>query len=90
VTPHLEKVGTVAETTGGKIRKAAGDFDAISDNDTRIDNLKQTISQFIGWTGAARALSAALRNAFADIKELDAAMTEIAVVTDFDVGDMWQ
>jgi hypothetical protein len=30
-----------------------------------------------------------LRNAFQDIKELDAAMTEIAVVTDFDIGDMW-
>jgi hypothetical protein len=34
-------------------------------------------------------LGAALRNAFADIKELDAAMTEIAVVTDFNIGDMW-
>jgi TP901 family phage tail tape measure protein len=30
-----------------------------------------------------------MRNAFQDIKELDAAMTEIAVVTDFDIGDMW-
>jgi hypothetical protein len=31
----------------------------------------------------------AITNAFNTIKELDAIMTETAVVTDFDVGDMW-
>ena len=89
-SPHLKQVGVVAEATGDKVREAADEFEALSNNDARIDNLKQTISQFIGWTGASKALSAALRNAFQDIKELDAAMTEIAVVTDFDISDMWQ
>jgi hypothetical protein len=31
-----------------------------------------------------------MRNAFNTIKELDAAMTEMAVVTDLDVGDYWE
>jgi len=31
----------------------------------------------------------AIQSAFESVKELDAAMTETAVVTDFSVGDMW-
>jgi hypothetical protein len=30
-----------------------------------------------------------MREAYQTIKELDKAMTETAVVTDFSVGDMW-
>jgi len=30
-----------------------------------------------------------LRSAYADIKSLDSAMTEIAVVTDYSVSDLW-
>jgi hypothetical protein len=39
--------------------------------------------------GAAKMLANSLREAFTSIKELDEAMAEIAVVTDFDIGDMW-
>jgi hypothetical protein len=35
-------------------------------------------------------LSASFRKAFEATKELDAAMTEIAVVTDFNISDMWE
>jgi hypothetical protein len=31
----------------------------------------------------------AIRDAFETVKELDAVMTETAVVTDFSIGDMW-
>jgi hypothetical protein len=31
----------------------------------------------------------AVRDAYQTVKDLDAAMTETAVVTDFTVGDMW-
>ena len=48
------------------------------------------IKQFLGLRGAANALRKAFRDAIKTIKELDAAMTEIAVVTNFDVGDMWE
>jgi hypothetical protein len=39
--------------------------------------------------GAAKVLSSALRDALSTVKELDKAMAEISVVTDFEVGDMW-
>jgi hypothetical protein len=31
----------------------------------------------------------AFRNAFDEVKKLDAAMTEMAVVTDLEIGDYW-
>jgi hypothetical protein len=40
-------------------------------------------------SGAAQVLRASLRDAMATIKELDAAMTEMSVVTDLTVGDYW-
>ena len=89
VTPDIRELGDVATRTGEKISGAEEHFSSMVDNQSRIDNLKENIRQFIGWAGASKVLSAAMRNAFQDIKELDKAMTEIAVVTDFDIGDMW-
>lgn len=61
-----------------------------NESQRQLSGVKDNIKRFVGWAGAAKALGAALRNAMADIKELDAAMTEIAVVTNFDISDMWE
>lgn len=59
------------------------------------DRMNQTqafanrIKQFVGIEGAARLARRAFQDAFKTIKELDAAMTEMAVVTELDVGDYW-
>ena len=89
MTPALQKVGEDAKEAGEKVQTFSQSFASMVESNTRLDNLKSTVAQFVGWTGAAKALSAALRNAFEATKELDKAMTEIAVVTDFEVGDMW-
>ena len=47
------------------------------------------IKSFLGLQGAAQVLRSALRDAMTTIKELDATMTEMAVVTDLSVGDYW-
>ena len=47
------------------------------------------IKQFLGLSGAANVLRRALRDALSTITELDATMTEMAVVTDLTVGDYW-
>jgi TP901 family phage tail tape measure protein len=47
------------------------------------------IKQFLGLSGATRVLRSALRDAMQTITELDATMTEMAVVTDLTVGDYW-
>ena len=90
MTPDLQRVGEVAKEAGEKVQASSQSFASMVESNTRLDNLKSTVAQFVGWTGASKALSAALRNAFEATKELDKAMTEIAVVTDFEVGDMWE
>lgn len=47
------------------------------------------IKQFLGLSGAAQVLRYSVRDAMSTIKELDATMTEMAVVTDLTVGDYW-
>ena len=47
------------------------------------------IKQFLGMTGAVELLRRSMISAFNTIKELDAAMTEMAVVTDTDISGYW-
>ena len=56
---------------------------------SEIDQLKSQVSYFFGLTNAVYLLRSALQGALETVKELDATMTEAAVVTDFSVGDMW-
>jgi hypothetical protein len=56
---------------------------------SELDQLKEKVTYFFGLTNAVNLLRKALNSAFETVKELDAAMTETAVVTDFSIGDMW-
>jgi hypothetical protein len=55
-----------------------------------IENLKNQVLDFFSITNTIQIFKNAVRDAFDTVKELDAAMTETAVVTDFSVGDMWE
>ena len=54
-----------------------------------VDALKSRIQYFFGLNNAINLFRRAVRSAFNTVKELDKAMTETAVVTDFTVADMW-
>lgn len=47
------------------------------------------LTQFFSLTNGVQLLKRAVTSAYDTIKDLDAVMTETAVVTDFSVGDMW-
>ena len=47
------------------------------------------IKQFLGMAGAVQVLKQAFQSAFETTKELDSVMTEMAVVTDLEIGDYW-
>ena len=51
--------------------------------------LTRRLTYFFSIDNSVRLFRRALRSAYNAVKELDAAMTETAVVTDFSVGDMW-
>ena len=59
------------------------------DLNNQIGQLKDRVKYFFSLTNAVQLMRRALRDAFNQMKELDAVMTETAVVTSFDVGDMW-
>ena len=55
-----------------------------------INHLKSQILQFFSITNAIQLFKRSIQSAFDTVKELDAVMTETAVVTEFSIGDMWE
>lgn len=53
------------------------------------EQLKNRMLDFFGINNVIELFKRAISSAVDTVKELDAAMTEIAVVSDFTVGDMW-
>ena len=51
--------------------------------------MKGQIAQFFSLVNVAQLVRRAFQDVYNTVKELDAVMTETAVVTDFSVGDMW-
>lgn len=77
-----EKTNGVGEATN----RAAEDA---KEFDKTLEGFKDKAKYFFGIENAINLLKRAVRSAFNTVKELDEVMTETAVVTNFDVGDMW-
>ena len=90
VEKAVEDVETPLKQTG----QAADNFDQMADSarhaEQDMENLKNQVLDFFSITNTIQIFKNAIRDAFDTVKELDAAMTETAVVTDFSVGDMWE
>ena len=56
---------------------------------SELEQFKSRITYFFGMSNAVSLFQRAIRSAYETVKDLDAVMTETAVVTDFSVGDMW-
>ena len=56
---------------------------------SELETLKYQTTYFFGLANSVNLFKRALRAAYETVKELDAAMTATAVVTDFTVSDMW-
>ena len=56
---------------------------------SELDHFKGKAAYFFGLSNAINLFKRSLRSAYETVKDLDAVMTETAVVTNFDVGDMW-
>jgi TP901 family phage tail tape measure protein len=54
-----------------------------------MENLQYQIRDFFSVSNTIQIFKRTIRDAFDTVKELDAVMTETAVVTDFTVSDMW-
>lgn len=56
---------------------------------SELEHFKNKAAYFFGISNAVNLFKRAVRSAYDTVKDLDAVMTETAVVTNFSVGDMW-
>lgn len=89
IETDFNETGEAAQNFGDKINESGEQIKGLDKTASDISALKSRITQFIGLEGAINLGQKAMRNAFQTVKELDAAMTEMAVVTDLSVGDYW-
>ena len=93
----LKSLGVSADQVDAFIDKfrrgldqASNSVRELTDREKDIQRLTYQIKYFFSITNSVRLFKRAVRSAFETVKELDSAMTEIAVVSDFSVGDMWE
>ena len=79
-----------ADELAEQINKTSEEVNIATQRAQELSNLKSQILSFFTITGAIQLFRRAVQSAFETVKELDEAMTEIAVVSDFSVGDMWK
>ena len=77
-----------------KMKKGVGDasdsLDQLVSTSKDIEQVQSKLAGFFSLAGAIRIFRRALNSAISTIKDLDAAMTQMAVVTKFDVSDYWE
>lgn len=73
-----------------EIQGTSDTFNLATQKAQEFASLKSQVLSFFTITGAIQLFRRAVQSAFETVKELDEAMTEIAVVSDFSVGDMWK
>ena len=83
----VEIISKNVRNLGQESADAANDMYSMTN---QIDQLKNRVAYFFSLTNAVNLFKRAVTSAFNTVKELDATMTEAAVVTDFSVGDMWE
>ena len=96
----VEQIEKVLAKMGGEWQESTNGAKALNGEMTELARSTQSMSQQLGDLQQSTQYFFSLRNminllkrgisdAVQTVKELDAAMTETAVVTDFSVGDMW-
>lgn len=95
-TGNLKNFNQVIEQNHAPAQQMKTDVDAnvvayqrLDDTLQEVQAVKKRIQYFFGLQNTINLVKRAIRGAFDTIKDLDKAMTETAVVTDFSVSDMW-
>ena len=86
----FKELSPEAENIQQEINKTSDSFNLATQKAQELASLKSQVLSFFTITGAIQLFRRAVQSAFETVKELDEAMTEIAVVSDFSVGDMWK
>ena len=85
----LNGYSTDTERVTEQIQESSEAFTEQNERAGQIDGIMARAKAFVGLQGAANIARRALSDAFNTVKELDAQMTEMAVVTDDNIGGYW-
>ena len=85
----LNGYGTSTERVTEQIHESSEAFKEQNERAGQVDGIMARAKAFVGLQGAANIARRALSDAFQTVKELDAQMTEMAVVTDDNIGGYW-
>lgn len=83
---EAKNYGDSVATTAEEISSSTSSILSLN---SQVDSLVGRISNIVSIAGAFTMLRRAIRSAYDDVKELDAAMNSIAVVTDFTTQELW-
>lgn len=90
---QISKAMQSAEKSADPLKKKLGEttteLNRFTAQKREIEALHQRFLSFFGMQNAIQLFKRTIREAYQAVKELDAAMTKTAVVTNFSVGDMW-
>lgn len=86
----LKDIDPAAKEAEGAIRDFNNEGEHSKEVAGEIENLSNRFKQFFSITSGFYLLRNAVRSAYTAVQELDAVMTETAVVTNFTVGNMWK
>lgn len=94
---NLNKIGSTVDNQKGafdglenSMHQVGAEVEAADAKFRDVSAIKSRIAAFLSVESAVRLFRRAITSSFETIKELDATMTETAVVTDFSVSDMWK
>lgn len=85
----IKEIANECHEVRGTVDSATEAFEGLNEAASQQKAFEDRIKSFLGISGAAQVMRAALRDAMQTITELDSTMTEMAVVTDLTVGDYW-
>ena len=96
VAKQLQHIKTTAESAqpafqglGQNIDKTTDSLNDMTSMKSQVDQLKNNFMHFFSLTSGWMLLRRGIRQAYEAVKELDDAMTEIAVVSEYTLDDIW-
>lgn len=90
ISEAMQSAEKSAAPLNKKIGETTTQINHLTSQQREIEALHQRFLSFFGMQNAIQLFKRAIREAYQAVKELDKAMTETAVVTDFSVSDMWE
>ncbi len=88
----IKRTDTATDETkgmGNALDESFTKYDKALEHQQDIEMLTGQVRQFFTFSNGIQIFKDAVRDAISTVKELDAAMTETAVVTNYSISDMW-